>query len=174
MRFSLRSLSSSPLLLLYSSALLFLTACGDEAPDTASTASPDTTAATIPFRQDGDLTFLRDGEPLVDVAIEIAETDSARQRGLMQRGPLPEKSAMLFVFDEEEMQSFWMANTPVALDILFVSADSQIVDIAKYVQPLSPKNVTSSDPALYVVEVPAGFTDSYGLSETDRVRWTRD
>ena len=163
------------LLLFLSALLLFLlTACGGDAPDDAGDRPPDTTEAMIPFRQDGALTFLRDGEPLVDVAIEIAETDSARQRGLMQRGPLPEKSAMLFVFDEEETQSFWMANTPVALDILFVSADSEIVDIAKYVQPLSPKNVTSSDPALYVVEVPAGFTDSYGLSETDRVRWTRD
>ena len=164
-------------LLLFSSTLLLLcitAACGDASSGEAQTDGADTTEATIPFRQDGQLTFLREGEPVVEVAIEIAETDSARQRGLMQRGPLPERSGMLFLFEEEGPQSFWMANTPIALDILFVSADSEIVDIAKYVQPLSPSNVTSSDPAQYVVEVPAGFADRYGLAETDRVRWTRE
>ena len=154
--------------------LLFATACGDASSGDGQSNAADTTEATIPFRQDGRLAFLRDGEPLVEIAIEVAETDSARQRGLMQRGPLPEQSGMLFLFEEEGPQSFWMANTPVALDILFVNADSQIVDIAKYVKPLSPSSVTSSDPAQYVVEVPAGFADSYGLAETDRVRWTRD
>ena len=161
----------STLLLLFP---LLLTACGDASSGDGQASAADTAEATIPFRQDGRLTFLRDGEPLAEIAIEIAETDSARQRGLMQRGPLPERSGMLFIFEEEGPQSFWMANTPVALDMLFVGADSQVVDIAKYVQPLSPKNVTSSSPARYVVEVPAGFADSYGLAETDRVRWTRD
>lgn len=160
--------------LLFSFALLLLlTACGDASSGNTQPSGADTAEATIPFRQDGTLAFLRDGEPLVEVAIEIAETDSARQRGLMQRGPLPERSGMLFIFDEEGPQSFWMANTPIALDMLFVSADSEIVDIVKYVKPLSPSSVTSSDPAQYVIEVPAGFADSYGLAETDRVRWER-
>lgn len=165
-------LRTSVLLLL--SLFIILAACGDASSDDARPGGADTTEATIPFREDGTLTFLRDGEPLVEIAIEIAETDSARQRGLMQRTSLPERSGMLFLFEEEEPQSFWMANTPVALDLFFVGADSQIVDVAKYVKPLSPRNITSSAPAQYVIEVPAGFADRYGLAETDRVRWRRE
>jgi uncharacterized protein len=127
----------------------------------------------VPFRKDGTLDFVRDGVPVVTIDVEIAETDSARARGLMQRTALPERSGMLFIFDREETQSFWMANTPLALDILFVGADSQIVDVRKYTRPFSATNITSSAPAQFVVEVPAGFADTYGILEWDRVRWQR-
>ncbi len=126
----------------------------------------------IPFRKDGTLTFLRDGAPLVTIDIEIADDDSSRTRGLMQRSRLPERSGMLFIFDRAAPQSFWMANTQLPLDILFVDADSQIVSITKYTKPLSPESVTSGGAAAqFVIEVEAGFTDTYGIIETDRVRW---
>ncbi|GIV62637.1 MAG: hypothetical protein KatS3mg044_1503 [Rhodothermaceae bacterium] len=126
----------------------------------------------IPFRKDGTLTFLRDGVPIVSIDIEIADNDSSRTRGLMQRSDLPDRSGMLFIFPQAEPQSFWMANTQIPLDILFVSADSQIVSIAKYTKPLSPEPVTSGNlPAQFVIEVEAGFVDTYGIVETDRVRW---
>jgi uncharacterized membrane protein (UPF0127 family) len=131
----------------------------------------ETEEPTIPFRTDDQLDFLREGEAYLTIDIEIAATDSARTRGLMQRKGLPERSGMLFVFDFEEPQSFWMANTPLALDLMFVNADSQIVDIAKYARPLSPDPISSKAPAQYVIEVPAGFTDAQGIIETDRVRW---
>lgn len=127
----------------------------------------------IPFRDDGDLTFMRSGEEVVTIDVEIAESDSARQRGLMQRQSLPERGGMLFIFDREETQSFWMANTPLALDLLFVSGDSQIVDIDKYTRPFSPSSITSDAPARYVIEVRAGFADTYGIVEGERVRWER-
>lgn len=129
---------------------------------------------TIPFRKDGTLAFLRDGDSLLTIAIEIADTDSARNRGMMQRAGFPEQSGMLFIFDREEPQRFWMANTPIGLDLMFVDADSQIVDIDKYARPLSPESITSDQSAQYVIEVPAGFADTHGIVETDRVRWQRD
>ena len=80
---------------------------------------------------------------------------------------------MLFIFNREEVQSFWMAHTPLSLDIMYVNADSQIVDIAKYTRPFSPSSITSEAPARFVVEVPAGFSDTHGITETDRVSWRR-
>lgn len=135
--------------------------------------NPDT-KVNIPFRHDGSLEFLRDtGEKVAVIDIEIAETDSARARGLMQRDALPPDSGMLFIFEEDAPRTFWMVNTRMSLDMLFVSGDSVIVDIARYVQPMSHKGTSSRVPARYVIEVPAGYADSRGLGESDRVRWTR-
>ena len=141
---------------------------GDSSPPDA-----DTTAA-IPFTTEGRLAFIQDGDSTVTIDIEIADTDSARERGMMQRDGFPnDRSGMLFPFDEEQPQSFWMSNTPVALDILFADADSQIVSIAKYTTPFSSERYRSGEPAQYVVEVPAGFSDSHGILEGDRIRWRR-
>jgi hypothetical protein len=153
--------------------LTLVTAC--QQPDAGSNddASADTTE-TIPFRPDGALAFLAEGDTITTVTIEIADTDSARARGLMQRASLPEQSAMLFLFPREQVQSFWMANTPLALDLFFVDADSQIVSIAKYTRPFSDEQIVSEGPAQYVVETPAGFADTYGIVEGNRVRWQRE
>lgn len=93
---------------------------------------------------------------------------------MMQRDGFPsDRSGMLFIFDEEEPRSFWMSNTPVALDIIFTDADSQIVNIAKYTTPFSNERYRSEEPAQFVLETPAGFADSHGLLEGDRIRWQR-
>lgn len=149
-----------------------LSACGDLGEDPAD-GDGDGPEETIPFRKDGELSFLSGGEEIVTIDIEIAESDSARERGLMQRESLPERSGMLFIFPREEIQSFWMANTPLALDLIFVDADSQIVDIEKYTRPFSTRSIASDEPARYVVEVRAGLSDSFGITEGDAVRWQR-
>jgi len=148
-------------------------ACGRSGDSSSATTETDTTE-TIPFTKEGRLTFIQDGDSTVTIDIEIADTDSARQRGMMQREGFPnDRSGMLFRFNQEQPRSFWMSNTPVALDILFVSADSQVVSIAKYTTPFSSENYQSGDPAQFVVEVPAGFSDSHGILEGDRIRWRR-
>lgn len=149
--------------------LLFsLGACGGD-PDDA----PPDDAPSIPFEKEGTLSILQSRDTLVTVDIEIADTDSARERGLMQRTALPEQSGMLFIFPDEEERSFWMANTPLALDIIFAAADSQIVSITKYTTPFSQESVRSNAPAQLVLEMPAGFADSYGVLEGDRLAWRR-
>jgi hypothetical protein len=152
------------------SAFLLLPACsGDDAPSPAA----DETSS-IPFDTEGRLAFIQDRDSIVVIDIEIAESDSAKERGMMERDGFPsETSGMLFPFDDERERSFWMANTPVSLDIFFVSADSQIVSIAKYAEPVSADQIPSKGPAQYVLETPAGFADSYGILEGDRVRWRR-
>lgn len=139
--------------------------------DSADTAD---TTETIPFQTEGRLAFIQDGDSTVMIDIEIADTDSSRERGMMEREGFPnDRSGMLFVFNQEQPRSFWMANTPVALDIFFVSADSQIVSIAKYTTPHSSEQIESEGPAQYVLETPAGFADSHGLIAGDRIRWQR-
>jgi len=152
--------------------LLLVPACtGDE---DASTENTDSDAPTIPFDKEGRLAMVQNGDTTIVLDIEVADSDSARKRGMMQRDGFPsETSGMLFPFSEERERSFWMANTPVALDLFFISADSQIVTIRKYAQPNTADQIPSDAPARYVLETPAGFADSHGIVEGDRVRWRR-
>ena len=159
----------APLLLL----ALLATGCRDEPTErTAPNAQP---AEAIPFRTDGTLTFYRpDGEDIVTIDVEIAQGDSATQRGLMQRTSLPERSGMLFLMPRVERHGFWMANTPLSLDITFVTPDSTVINTAKYTKPYSTESVYAEGMSAFIVETPAGFTDSYGITAGDRVRWTRN
>lgn len=152
---------------------LLLMACDAETPATFPNDAASAIEEPIRFREDGTLSFVREGSPQLDIRIEIADTDSARTRGLMERTSLPEQSGMLFIFEDEMMRSFWMANTPLSLDILFVDADSQIVTIRKYTRPMSPQSVESTAPSRFVVEVPAGFSDTNGILEGDYITWRR-
>ncbi len=126
----------------------------------------------IEFRADGLLEVLRpDGSVLTTIVIEIAEGDSARARGLMQRTSLPARGGMLFLDDEEKIQTFWMRNTPLPLDLIFVDSDSNIVSITKRARPFTEQTISSADSALYVLEVNGGFSDRYGIDESMRIRW---
>ena len=156
--------------LLFLPLLLVLWACanGDSSDPVAKTGNAE---MSIPFRIDGTLDVLRDSTTLLTIDIEIADNDSSRQRGMMQRTEFPERTGMLFVFGMETIQQFWMGNTPLSLDLLFIDADSLIVDFSKYAVPFSSKPLISRSPAMYVLEVPAGWIDSNGIVEGDRVRW---
>jgi len=163
-----------PALLALLATLLLLGPLGCQGNTDASSSASSTSTATIPFDNEGQLVFLQNADSLVAIDIEVADTDSARQRGMMEREGFPNPtSGMLFPFPEETQRSFWMANTPVALDLFFISADSQIVHIAKYAEPVSSDNIPSREPAQFVLETPAGFADTYGILEGARVHWRR-
>lgn len=159
----------APLLLL----ALLVAGCRDEPPQRP--AAPDQPAAEIPFRKDGTLTFYREhGEDIVTIDVEIAQGDSATQRGMMQRTSLPERSGMLFLMPRVERHGFWMANTPLSLDITFVGPDSVVLNTAKYTRPYSTQTVYAEGLSEFIVETPAGFTDTHGIVAGDRVRWARE
>lgn len=154
-----------PILLIF--VFVFLAGCGTDNKSSA-------VQTDIPFRPDGLLELLReDGSLITTLVIEIAEGDSARARGMMDRRDIPARGGMLFLDDEVRVQTFWMKNTPLPLDIIFVSSDSQVVSISKRTTPFSEQTVSSSGPAQYVLEVRGGFSDRYGLDETTRLRWRR-
>ena len=137
-----------------------------------SSSSSSSARADIPFTPTGLLELVApDGTVITNVAIEIARGDSARARGLMDRTSLPSRGGMLFFDEEARDQTFWMKNTLIPLDIIFISADSQVVNVVKNTRPLSEDRVSSTAPAQYVLEVKAGFADAYQVDSTTSVRW---
>jgi hypothetical protein len=105
----------------------------------------------------------------VEVAIEIADTPEARQRGLMYRSALPEGRGMLFVFDEDADHDFWMKNTLIPLDMLFIAADGRVVGIHPNATPLSTAAIAVGQRSRYVLEVPGGYAARHGIAAGDRV-----
>lgn len=124
------------------------------------------------FRKDGELTFTDNNNKLLKkISIEIADSPAEREQGLMYRHTMPDSCGMLFKFEVEEQQSFWMKNTIMPLDIIYVGEDMKIVSIAKNTVPYSENGIPSVKPAKYVVEVNAGFTDAYKIGEGTMIRF---
>ena len=104
------------------------------------------------------------------VVAEVADTDALRSRGLSGRAHLPEGQGMWFIFDTDGLWSFWMKDTLIPLDMLWVDAQGSVVYIAHNVRPESyPQSYQSSVPARYVLEVPGGWAQARGVVEGDRV-----
>ena len=144
--------------------LFFLTQKGD-------TQTTDGGAFEISFNKQGTLAFLsaQTGDTLSVVDIEVSDNNPRRARGLMYRKSLPADAGMLFVFDREEIQGFWMKNTYIPLDMLFVNADNEIITIHANTAPLKEWNYASTQPALYVVEVNAGYCARKQITEGDKI-----
>jgi uncharacterized protein len=124
------------------------------------------------FMKEGELTFLDSaGSRIKTIDIEIADNEYERQMGLMFRDKMEENQGMLFIFPYQSMQSFWMRNTKLSLDILFVNNQKKIVTIHKGTDILSDKSYPSTEPAQYVVEVIAGFTERYNITEGGSIDW---
>jgi uncharacterized membrane protein (UPF0127 family) len=122
----------------------------------------------------GQVTFISpDSSQKETILVEIAEDDYSRANGLMYREDLPENQGMLFIFEDERQQYFWMKNTPVSLDMIFVNTDNKIVNIEKYTMPYSTKSYPSRKPALYVIEVVAGYSDQHGIESSWLIDWKR-
>ena len=105
----------------------------------------------------------------LNLTVEVADTDEKRAQGLMNRQTLAADAGMIFVFDTEEQLSFWMKNTYVSLDMIFLSADKEIVYIEEGTTPLSTELITPDVAAQYVLEVNAGYVAANGIAAGDVV-----
>lgn len=125
----------------------------------------------IKFNKQGSLAFVskESNDTISIIDIEVAKNDQERARGLMYRKSIPEDAGMLFVFDYEDIQSFWMKNTYIALDMLFVNENKEIVTIHMNTSPMKEWNYASSAPSLYVVEVNAGYCVKNNIKEGDLI-----
>jgi len=127
------------------------------------------------FVKEGTLAFMSSqGDTLRVIDLEIADDPPSRQQGLMYRSSMSDKRGMLFVFENEAKQAFWMKDTKISLDILYISGDKEIVTIYKHTQPYSTTSIPSFKPALYVVELTAGFCDRYNIKEGDHIIFQRN
>lgn len=144
-------------------------------PQTQKSGSSTVKKSSIKFQKDGELTFQSaDGNYISKIDIEIADNDSKRTIGLMDRLSMKENEGMLFLFPYDTIQSFWMKNTVIPLDIIFVNRDKEIVTILKDAVPFDTGQYPSTKPASQVVEVNAGYTNSYGIKVGDKIVWRRN
>ncbi|HEY1416846.1 MAG TPA: DUF192 domain-containing protein [Myxococcaceae bacterium] len=97
------------------------------------------------------------------LTVEIADTSPLRTRGLMWRSELPEGTGMLFIFPDEVVQSFWMRNTLIPLDMVFIDKRGKVVGVVQWAEPRTLSSRTVGKPSLYVLEVPAGWTSKNGV-----------
>lgn len=136
--------------------------------------NPDKNQFNIKFKKQGEVYFQDKNKNMTKaIDAEIAETPETRHTGLMYRNSMEESQGMLFIFDKEEQQGFYMKNTIIPLDIIFINAKKEIVKIYKHTTPFSEDDLMSIKPILYVVEVNAGFTDKYNIKEGDFIDWKR-
>lgn len=128
----------------------------------------------IPFTPEGIVDVFRPDSTLAArLVVELAETPQEQAQGLMYRRSLPDRGGMLFVESAPRMQEFWMRNTPLPLDILFLDERGQVVNIVKRTTPFSDDRIRSTAPAAWVLEVRAGVTDRYGIDSTHYITWER-
>ncbi|MDO8494626.1 MAG: DUF192 domain-containing protein [Deltaproteobacteria bacterium] len=107
------------------------------------------------------------GNP-VTLNVEIARTPDERRQGLKGRESLDDNYGMWFVFEEEVQEPFWMKDTPVSLDLLFIDKDYRVVDFVTDATPNSELLIVSRQKFRYVLEVKAGSVRKWGLNVGDR------
>ena len=109
-----------------------------------------------------------------DVLLELALDDAARARGLMFRTDLPDDRGMLFVFPVEAMQHFYMRNTLIALDIVFLEADGTVINVTRGQPGVELPTCDSARPARFVLELAGGWSERHGLKAGDKVLVPRE
>ena len=102
--------------------------------------------------------------------VEFVDTDASRERGLMFRTTLAPNAGMLFDFLTPQQTAFWMKNTYISLDIIFIGPDGHILNIAKQATPLSEDSLLSAGPVRGVLEIPGGRSDELDIGPGDLVK----
>ncbi len=136
------------------------------------------------FKKSGEPEWVREGEVtflskdtrqvLSKIEVEAAVNPTERTQGLMYRSEMDEDKGMLFLFEEMEMKSFWMKNTKIPLDIIFIDNKGLINTIHKNTVPYSEKSLPSKQKSQFVVEVNGGYCNRHGIKEGDLIEYKLD
>lgn len=160
--------------------VLALIACSPAESGVASSQSQ--MAEDIPVAADKIATHPISGLQIINVTVkssgktllfktELADTGAAQSRGLMFRTELGDDEAMIFPTKVPQQRSFWMKNTPLSLDIIFIGPDKKILNIAANTVPYSLESVSSAGLAIAVLEIRGGLAEKQGIKPGDEVAW---
>ena len=149
--------------------LLLIFGCKEEAKSVV-------TPIKIEFKKEGNLTIhnsLTDSI-IANFDIEVADDEYQRQTGLMHRQSMKDNQAMLFIFDNVEFRSFYMKNTLIPLDIIYIDESKKIVSIQKNAKPMDESSLPSKVPAKYVLEINGGLSDQLNIVEGDSIVFSKN
>jgi uncharacterized membrane protein (UPF0127 family) len=123
--------------------------------------------------------FDENGEQKAEITFETASNPEEKRIGLMNRTSLEQNHGMIFVYDQAEIRNFWMKNTLIPLDIIFLDSQKSVINIEKaYPEPDTPdselERYSSDAPAQYVIEVNQNFTDRNSIEPGDTVEFSLD
>ena len=132
--------------------------------------SPGAMASALPHRLPVEKVIIETRSGPRQFKMEIAADPATRENGLMHRKHLARDAGMLFDFGKPMMAAFWMKDTPLPLDMLFVRADGTISTVAANAVPFSTAEIVSAEPIRVVIEINGGMAQLLGISPGDRVR----
>ncbi|TXE16136.1 DUF192 domain-containing protein [Psychroserpens burtonensis] len=152
----------------FGSVALQLSSCKEEQK------SSEVKQVEVTFKKEGELQLKKaiTDSLITSLDIEIADDEYSTQTGLMYRSSMANNQGMLFIFPDTNDRSFYMKNTQIPLDIIFVSEDKTIVSIQKNAEPMNETSLPSEAPAKYVLEVNAGLSGEWGLNKGDIIEFT--
>ena len=127
----------------------------------------------ISFTKEGTLQLFKKDSLFVQLDIEIAETDYETQTGLMYRSSMKTNQGMLFIFPDERMHSFYMKNTEIPLDIVYLGSDFKVRSIQENAVPFDETGLSSKVPVQYVLEINAGLAKEWGIAQNDSIAFSR-
>lgn len=155
--------------ILFFSLLLFFN-CKNEKKDTSND------KIEVSFKKEGILNLKKANTDSIikTLDIEFAEDEYETQTGLMYRTKLGTNQGMLFIFPNTQMRSFYMKNTKIPLDIIYIGDKLQIVSFQKNAKPFDETSLPSETPAKYVLEINAGLSDEWQLEIGDKIDFIKD
>ncbi|ULC60303.1 DUF192 domain-containing protein [Flaviramulus sp. BrNp1-15] len=125
----------------------------------------------VAFKKEGELTIFKKDSTQVTLDIEIADTEYETQTGLMYRSSMETNQGMLFVFNDVAPRSFYMKNTQIPLDLIFIDGANKIVSFQKNAKPFDENSLPSNAPAKYVLEINADLVDKWVVAVGDSISY---
>lgn len=150
-------------------SLIFGISCKEEAKKAIKT-------APITFNKEGTLKITKQKVDtlITNLDIEFAESEYETQTGLMYRSSMADHQGMLFVFSDERMHSFYMKNTEISLDIIYLKSDLTIASFQENAKPMDESPLSSQVPIQYVLEVNAGLAEKWLLEVGDKITYNKN
>ncbi|MSP66241.1 MAG: DUF192 domain-containing protein [Flavobacteriaceae bacterium] len=144
-------------------------------PDSSQARAAEIQTMEPQFTEEGVGAFVDQNEDTIaSFRLELAENAAETAQGMMYRRSVPDGSGMLFIMAEERPQSFWMRNTYVPLDIIYLKADGEVVSIQANAQPMSDMPLPSDGPAKYVLEIAGGRSAQFGIKPGLKWLWKQN